>query len=99
MLIGITGTVCAGKSLVESYLVEEHGFRRIEECFPECCYEDGRWDSRSLLDKITPEWRNNYVIGAVERLDSLEKLRKRPFFLLIAVDAPLHTRYQRYIQR
>jgi dCMP deaminase len=99
MFIGITGTVCAGKSLVETYLEEECGFERVEACFPECRGEDGRWNSMLLMNKMLPQWRHHYVFGEIQQLDSLEPLRKRPFFLLIAVDAPLLQRYQRYKDR
>jgi dCMP deaminase len=49
----------------------------------------------SLVEFVTSRWREKFVV-AVPDLGTLEALSKRPFFLHVAVDAPLHTRWQRY---
>jgi len=65
-----------------------------------------RWDKDSqqplcfsshaqLLDHVTRNWRSNFVTLDLDTRIVLEKFAKRPFFLLISVDAPLLERYQR----
>ncbi|KAJ3085647.1 Deoxycytidine monophosphate (dCMP) deaminase [Quaeritorhiza haematococci] len=43
-------------------------------------------------------WLNNYVIAPLERMEDIEVLRRRPFFLLVAVEAPITVRYTRYVE-
>jgi dCMP deaminase len=48
-----------------------------------------------LLDHVTRNWRSNFVTLDLDTRIVLEKFAKRPFFLLISVDAPLLERYRR----
>lgn len=48
-----------------------------------------------LLDHVTRNWRSNFVTLDLDTRIVLEKFSKRPFFLLISVDAPLLERYRR----
>ncbi|KAI5962166.1 DCD1 [Candida pseudojiufengensis] len=49
----------------------------------------------SLLEFVTLNWRENYVITHIEDLTMLKALQKRPFFLHISTDAPTHLRFKR----
>ena len=44
-------------------------------------------------------WRQDWVVWPVETGAELELLRRRPFFLWLAVDAPLLLRHRRFAQR
>jgi len=48
-----------------------------------------------VLDHITRHWRANFVTCDLHTKDQVEMFIKRPFFLLISVDAPLYDRFQR----
>ncbi|RLV94725.1 hypothetical protein JA1_001520 [Spathaspora sp. JA1] len=54
-------------------------------------------DLESLLDYVTVNWRENYVISNMNDMKMLISLDKRPFFLHISIDAPVGLRYQRYL--
>lgn len=97
MLIAISGTLSAGKTEVARYLSFQ-GFQVIAvegtgvsllgaETFP-------TFDA--LLDHVTANWRQNYVVTHISDMETLHKLQKRPFFLHICIDAPVMMRYRRY---
>lgn len=112
MLIGISGTICAGKSEVATYL-KFQGFQRLHICESDrptrsnynysretaASHGELRFDSADeLVDYVTKRWRDHFVVD-IQDLSTLEVLARRPFFLHIAVDAPLLIRYDRYKQR
>ncbi|KAJ6260609.1 hypothetical protein Dda_4835 [Drechslerella dactyloides] len=51
-----------------------------------------------LLDYVTPRWQQRFVTTDIWTEDVLEALLKRPFFLLVGVDAPLVVRWRRYLE-
>ncbi|KAI1466026.1 cytidine deaminase-like protein [Daldinia caldariorum] len=53
----------------------------------------------ALLDFVTKRWRSRWVTTDVHDEAVFESLSRRPFFILISVDAPLTVRWQRYRQR
>ncbi|KAI2638931.1 cytidine deaminase-like protein [Hypomontagnella submonticulosa] len=53
----------------------------------------------SLLDFVTKHWRSRWVTTDVHDETVLETLSRRPFFILISVDAPLTVRWRRYQRR
>ncbi|ODQ64817.1 hypothetical protein NADFUDRAFT_8440, partial [Nadsonia fulvescens var. elongata DSM 6958] len=52
-----------------------------------------------MLNYVTLHWRSDFVTTSITDLETLEVLSKRPFFLHIAVDAPLLIRWKRYQER
>jgi len=52
-----------------------------------------------LVEYATKNWRENLVTTDIVREDELEVLTKRPFFLLVSIDAPMMTRWARYRER
>ncbi|EGW32627.1 deoxycytidylate deaminase [Spathaspora passalidarum NRRL Y-27907] len=54
-------------------------------------------DLEDLLDFVTVNWRENYVLSHMNDMQMLVSLQKRPFFLHISIDAPIGLRYQRYL--
>ncbi|ROV96413.1 hypothetical protein VSDG_05411 [Cytospora chrysosperma] len=55
--------------------------------------------SGELLDYVTQRWRERWVMTNILSKTALEDFSRRPFFLLISVDAPLLVRWKRYQQR
>lgn len=55
--------------------------------------------SDELLEYVTQRWRERWVMTDVMSKDVLDAYSRRPFFLLISVDAPLLVRWQRYQKR
>jgi dCMP deaminase len=53
----------------------------------------------SLLDFVTKSWRSRWVITSIPSEAVLDALSRRPFFILISVDAPLLVRWKRYQAR
>jgi dCMP deaminase len=107
MLIGIMGTPCSGKTEIANFLIEYHGFQLLHidpssspsppmkssvHVFP---------DPHSALEYVMKDfhWMNNYVLSPLTPDMELTELRKRPFFLLLTLDAPLTIRYTRYLRK
>lgn len=55
--------------------------------------------SDELLEHVTQRWRERWVTTDVMSKEVLDTYSRRPFFLLISVDAPLLVRWKRYQQR
>ncbi|ETI19404.1 hypothetical protein G647_09237 [Cladophialophora carrionii CBS 160.54] len=143
MLIGICGSICAGKHTTAEYLVQQSGFLRLHlptptQLQPLQSSSDGTTPSRisrsnlqsspspptidhlrllpsvtdqvgtrglsfpdveSLLDFVTKRWREHWVLTDIYDEETLELLLRRPFFMLINVDAPVGVRYKRFSDR
>ncbi|QRV80245.1 deoxycytidylate deaminase (dCMP deaminase) [Ceratobasidium sp. AG-Ba] len=56
------------------------------------CYPD----FNALLSGVTQNWRNDFVCSSLRTLDQLRSCAQRPFFVLVSVDAPILTRWERY---
>jgi hypothetical protein len=48
-----------------------------------------------LLDHVTRNWRSNFVTCDLNTRELIEYFIKRPFFMLVSVDAPLLERFRR----
>ena len=48
-----------------------------------------------MLDYVTRRWQDNFVTSDLQFREQIEIFVKRPFFLLLSVDAPLYDRYRR----
>ncbi|VUC24728.1 unnamed protein product [Clonostachys rosea] len=149
MLIGICGSICAGKKTVAQYLVEHHGFKHLylqlgdsqgsADDGPASSTSDQSEDSQSvsvaaasalgsnalmskvengtalalrpqsqlhtfaspqaMLDFVTTRWRSRFVTTDISTEAILDVFARRPFFLLLSIDAPLTIRWHRYQQR
>lgn len=119
-VIGITGTLGAGKGTIVNYLVNKHGFVHYSartfiaeevkrrglpvnrDTLTETANDirkihDPGYIARSLLKEAKAKG-SNAVIESIRTLGELEALKTDPDFILIAVDAEPHVRYER-IQR
>jgi dCMP deaminase len=52
-----------------------------------------------MTDYVTKRWRENFVTVDIWTEDDLEIVAKRPFFILVTVDAPVTIRYKRFTER
>lgn len=86
MLIGVSGTLYSEVENVSRALKEIYGADWLDEA--EC----GDWDA--LLDVATKNYTRSYVVKGIKTMETLEKLRKRPFFVHIAVDCPIKKRLE-----
>jgi dCMP deaminase len=53
----------------------------------------------TLLEFVTLRWRENWVTTDIWDEKVVEALLRRPFFLLVSVDAPVSVRWQRFKDR
>lgn len=99
--------ICAGKHSVADFLVFALGFHRVGVRSGESKGEKAPNDPtpqadnvfenvEELLTFVTSRWRQRWVLTSKIDDASLEKLLVRPFFLLVSVDAPIKTRWERY---
>ncbi|KIW14584.1 hypothetical protein PV08_07368 [Exophiala spinifera] len=56
-------------------------------------------DVDSLLEFVTKRWREHWVLTDIYDEATLELLLRRPFFMLLNVEAPVGVRYQRFSER
>jgi dCMP deaminase len=49
-----------------------------------------------LLDFVTKQWRERWVTTDIHSEPILDKLLRRPFFILLSIDAPISIRWARY---
>eukprot|EP00871_Galdieria_phlegrea_P003761 jgi/Galph1/4386/GphlegSOOS_G3091.1 len=94
MIIGIIGTQYSGKKTLAKILVKECHFEW------KLCKSDHE-PSACFIPKDIRElgWkRDQRLVILLDCWQQIEELRKRPFFLLVAVDAPLFMRYHRWLQ-
>jgi dCMP deaminase len=52
-----------------------------------------------MTEYVTKRWRENFVTVDIWKEEDLEIISKRPFFLLISVDAPITIRWNRFNER
>lgn len=63
--------------------------------FPRCPHPTVFASPEKLLDHVTRNWRKNFVTVDLTSSALVGLFAKRPFFLLVNVDAPLLQRYRR----
>jgi dCMP deaminase len=53
----------------------------------------------NLLDWVTTNWQGNYVTTSIHDEHVVDSLSRRPFFILVHVEAPISVRWQRFKDR
>ena len=103
--------LCAGKHEVANYLVQKHNFKvlgleplfshpvPINEVVSSEHVAKRFASAKDLLDYVTERWRDQFVTVDIRNETVLEILLRRPFFILVSVDAPLSVRWKRYKDR
>ncbi len=101
--------ICAGKHSIANYMVKEHGFRLLTlltttvpktKATSDLEAEDSTFvNIQSLIDFVTRRWQERWVTTDIEDEVSLDSLLRRPFFILVGVDAPVSVRWRRFEAR
>lgn len=101
MFVGLCGGICAGKHTVAQYLVDHHGFTHLflqpssnASTDPHTFQTVG-----ALVDFVTTRWQQRWVTTDIYTEAVLDVYVRRPFFILISVDAPVSVRWKRFQQR
>lgn len=102
MFIGITGPQYSGKHTIADYLIQNHTFQHLALKNDQAMAgRESMYDNALVFDNVdamqlyvTEHWQENFVTCNVDSRE-LWKLKKRPFFLLVSVEAPITMRYQR----
>ncbi|KAJ3015352.1 Deoxycytidine monophosphate (dCMP) deaminase [Thoreauomyces humboldtii] len=111
MLIALVGPSCAGKGSVADYLTTSHGFQTVAlepanaEHHPKYSFTSTVASTKQsrltfptiedLVTHVTTNWSKDYVLSTLRTATQWEPLSKRPFCLLVAVDAPMTVRFRR----
>jgi dephospho-CoA kinase len=121
IIIGITGTLGAGKGTVVEYLIEKHNFTHfsVREFIAEVITAAGHDVNRDTLThtanalreqhgpgyiieelyKKASKTSENCIIESIRTPGEITTLRKHKGFVLLAVDADIHIRYNRIVIR
>lgn len=54
---------------------------------------------KDMLDYVTQNWRSDFVTTDLGSFDQLEIFKTRPFCMVLSVDAPILTRFQRSLRQ
>ncbi|GAA98589.1 uncharacterized protein L969DRAFT_95179 [Mixia osmundae IAM 14324] len=104
MLILLIGPPCAGKQTVQDYLVQRHQFAPVRLAKASPGSVSGASTSKTLhfddplafLDYATRRWQQHFVCTDLPlNRETVDAFLKRPWVLLIALEAPLMTRWHR----
>lgn len=100
MFVGLCGGICAGKHTVAQYLVDHHGFVELhlhQEASACTLTNEHTFQTVScLVDFVTKHWQQRWVTTDIYNESILDILARRPFFILISVDAPVSVRWKRF---
>lgn len=93
MLIGLIGPKQSGKQELAKYLIKTQDFKQLL-----VSNQKGKNCFKTFSDAVhhaTSNWRDRFIIIGVEKYHDFEIAFKRPFFLLVCVQAPTLLRFQR----
>jgi dCMP deaminase len=99
MFIGLCGGICAGKQTVAQYLVDHHGFQELHLQRAESDSPRGQHTfqtAHDLVEFVTLHWQERWVTTDIYNEAILDIIVRRPFFILISVDAPVSVRWKRF---
>ena len=101
MFVALVGPPASGKDEIARFLCEVQGFRRARISLSSAAREGDVCmpDAGTLLDHVTSHWQTRFVTTDLRDQDEVDAFRKRPFVLVVAVEAPLTVRYRRAIER
>ena len=110
MIIGITGTLGAGKGTIVEYLMQKHGFKHfsVRGFLTEEINKRGMPVDRDSMTKVANDLRArktpSYIVEELCRQaqqdgGEVEALKNKGNFYLFAIDCNIKTRYERISQR
>ncbi|GAA6060724.1 hypothetical protein JCM10212_003345 [Sporobolomyces blumeae] len=104
MLICLIGPPKSGKDSLATHLTRDHGFTRVHLASTSTSSASSSSSSLSFdsssafLDHVTRSWRRDFVTTDLVNRTQLTEFAKRPFVAIVAVDAPLGTRFKRAVR-
>jgi len=98
MLLLLVGLCSSGRNTIATYLTRNCNFTRLEVAdlqqeglsFP---------SAEALLDHATLNWRSLYVTVSRLSKEELDAFRKRPWCLIVYIEAPMMFRYRLRVER
>ncbi|KAI0031424.1 cytidine deaminase-like protein [Vararia minispora EC-137] len=97
MFIAIVGTRHSGRKSVAEYLLSQ-GFKLLTLSNGATSSPGLEFDSpQEMLAFVTKHWQDDFVTIDLINVHAIETFAKRPFFMLVSVDAPLLTRFRRSV--
>lgn len=105
--IAILGPACAGKTTLADHLVKDRGYTRcsidpaipLESTMSLNSSELSFRNSSDLLNFATAHWRRDFVTTDLNQKLKLQEFTKRPFVVVIDIQAPLGVRWRRQRSR
>lgn len=94
VVIGVVGRKAAGKKEFIAFVELVFKIKAVYYPFPS--NETDQALSNDITKKMLDSWQEDFVIGPLYELKHAKKLKKRPFFHLIYVDAELSLRFANY---
>ncbi|KAI9088751.1 cytidine deaminase-like protein [Phlyctochytrium arcticum] len=107
MLIVLTGPICAGKHAVAEFFTQQYQFTKIALDYSDSSSSTAVAGKSglvfqsvtALITYVTSRWSESFVLMSLERPSDWDLIGKRPFALLVTVDAPVTVRFKRYSQK
>ena len=94
VLLGIIGQRASGKKTIGDYISKHYNFMEIK--VNDSAEELSFADFSAAVDYATSHWNDNFYIISIDRFKGFDAALKRPFFVLLSVDAPPLVRYLRF---
>jgi len=91
VLLGITGSLSAGKQTVADFLSQQRGFKPAHLSPPGPATGQ---EARQTLALLMQDWRQDWVVTGFLHPEQVRIFKRRTFFALLAVDAPLQRRFE-----
>ena len=102
MLIALVSAPQGGKKLVTNHLVAAHGFKRVLISGNAPLATDSSTlyfaSSSDFLAYATLNWRRDFVTTDLREKSQLQEFLKRPFVVVVSIQAPIRVRWLRAVQ-
>ena len=102
MLIALVSAPQGGKKLLANHLVRYHGFKRVKIASDARIVTNSSnlhfASSSDFLTYATLNWRCDFVTTDLREKLQLQEFLKRPFVVVVAIQAPIRLRWQRAVQ-
>lgn len=100
MLVGLISTPGCGVEDIVRVFQEKLNFKPIATSGIHCTYDPFKSfeDDTEMLNYVTNNWRDDFLIPDMSVLSNVKLFLKRPFFMLITVDSSLMVKFRRFLK-